>query len=122
MKRIFSFLKFFRRDLLMLLLALKDPATPGRVRVLLVLAICYLLSPVDLIPDTIPFFGVVDDLAIVPAAVWGLRRLLPLEVARRADEQADWVLRHGTMAAVCAGAFVLFWCLLLVFGLYTLLR
>ena len=83
MRRIFSFLKFFRRDLAVLLMAAKQPETPGRVRVFFLLAILYLLSPIDLIPDTIPVVGVLDDAVLVPAAVCALLRLLPPSVRQR---------------------------------------
>jgi len=34
------------------------------------------LSPVDLIPDVIPVFGVLDDIVVVPLAIrWLLNRL-----------------------------------------------
>ena len=88
MRRIFSFLKFFRRDLAVLLMAAKQPGTPGRVRVLFLLTILYLLSPIDLIPDTIPVVGVLDDAVLVPAAVCALLRLLPPAVGVRGGSPA----------------------------------
>jgi uncharacterized membrane protein YkvA (DUF1232 family) len=40
--------------------------------------VLYLVSPIDLIPDALPFFGVVDDLVIIPLAIrWLLNRLPP---------------------------------------------
>jgi uncharacterized membrane protein YkvA (DUF1232 family) len=33
-------------------------------KILLIVAIAYTLSPVDIIPDSIPFFGTLDDLLI----------------------------------------------------------
>ena len=47
--------------------------TDGRVstidRLLVVAAIGYVISPLDFIPDVIPFLGQVDDLVLVVAAV-----------------------------------------------------
>jgi uncharacterized membrane protein YkvA (DUF1232 family) len=40
------------------------------------------LSPIDLIPDYIPFVGIVDDLVVVPLAIRWLLRHLPAEVAQ----------------------------------------
>ena len=50
--------------------------TPRAAKWLLGLALAYALMPFDLIPETIPFFGVVDDLVILPVAIrWMLDRL-----------------------------------------------
>jgi uncharacterized membrane protein YkvA (DUF1232 family) len=43
--------------------------TPWKVKAILGAAIVYLLSPVDLVPDWIPGFGLLDDLTIVSLLV-----------------------------------------------------
>jgi uncharacterized membrane protein YkvA (DUF1232 family) len=43
-------------------------------------SIIYLLSPIDLIPDFIPFFGWLDDLIVVPMLLNLAIRLLPANV------------------------------------------
>jgi uncharacterized membrane protein YkvA (DUF1232 family) len=53
-----------------LLLALAvDPRVPASRKALLVLAGGYVLSPIDLIPDRIPFLGALDDVAVIVLAV-----------------------------------------------------
>lgn len=42
-----------------------DGAVPRMVRVELVLLLCYLVSPIDLIPDFIPVIGFLDDAVVV---------------------------------------------------------
>ncbi|OBG25563.1 hypothetical protein A5764_06370 [Mycobacterium sp. 852002-51057_SCH5723018] len=42
-----------------------DGAVPRMVRVELVLLLCYLVSPIDLIPDFIPVIGFLDDALVV---------------------------------------------------------
>lgn len=39
--------------------------TPLHVKGLIVFSLLYLLMPLDVIPDTIPLLGVMDDLAII---------------------------------------------------------
>ncbi len=57
-------------------LALRHPDAPAWLKWGTAGVLLYLLSPVDLIPDIVPFFGIVDDLVIVPAAIrWMLNRL-----------------------------------------------
>lgn len=77
-----------RGDVRRLWFALRHPDAPRWLKVGTALIVLYLLSPIDLIPDAIPLFGVVDDLVIVPLAIrWLLARLpanLLADVARRA--------------------------------------
>ena len=49
-------------------------------KALLVLSFLYVLSPVDLIPDFIPFFGELDDLVVVIAVCRLFVYLCPREV------------------------------------------
>ncbi|PRW05796.1 hypothetical protein C2E21_9540 [Chlorella sorokiniana] len=60
----------------------EDPRVGFLPRLLALLTIAYLLSPLDLLPDIIPVIGLLDDLIIVPAllmlAVW----LIPDAVMR----------------------------------------
>jgi uncharacterized membrane protein YkvA (DUF1232 family) len=65
--------------------ALRHPEAPRWLKVGTALVIVYLLSPVDLIPEVVPVFGVVDDLVLVPAAIrWMLNRL-PAHIRCAAD-------------------------------------
>lgn len=58
-------------------LAARDSRTPLAARLLALLVAAYALSPIDLIPDFIPVLGWLDDLLLVPAGVWLVRRLIP---------------------------------------------
>jgi uncharacterized membrane protein YkvA (DUF1232 family) len=46
-----------------------DPATPMRVRGMLLAAIAYFILPIDLIPDMIAGLGFADDMALITAVV-----------------------------------------------------
>lgn len=61
-------------------LVLRHPQTPWLAKVLLGLAVGYLLLPFDLIPDFIPILGQLDDLIIVPALFYLGVRCVPTEV------------------------------------------
>jgi uncharacterized membrane protein YkvA (DUF1232 family) len=43
---------------------------PESAKILMLVAVIYLLSPIDLIPDFIPIIGFIDDLVIVPLLFW----------------------------------------------------
>lgn len=52
--------------------------------------LAYALSPIDLIPDSIPIFGLPDDLFLIPLAVALTVKLTPVHLwqARLAEAQA----------------------------------
>ena len=60
--------------------ALRDPRTPWPAKILGAVVVAYAVSPIDLIPDFIPVIGYLDDLILVPAGLWLVRRLIPAEV------------------------------------------
>jgi uncharacterized membrane protein YkvA (DUF1232 family) len=60
-----------------------DPATPTRVRGLLLAALAYFVTPIDAIPDFVAGLGFTDDAAVL-AMVLGMvaRHIRPDHVAR----------------------------------------
>ena len=65
------------------------PETPRLAKWLLVAAIAYALSPIDLIPDWIPVLGHLDDVLIVPGLVAVALLLVPEEVKRECREAVN---------------------------------
>lgn len=59
----------FRNELLMLWRAFMAPGTPLWLKGLMLIVPLYLVSPLDLIPDFIPFAGWIDDVVIIPMLV-----------------------------------------------------
>ncbi len=80
MAKLKSIVETFKRELKIYQLVLKDPRTPKASKWLLGLAIAYILSPIDLIPDFIPVIGYLDDLLLVPLLVWLAVRMIPKEI------------------------------------------
>jgi uncharacterized membrane protein YkvA (DUF1232 family) len=93
----------------MLVRLVADPLLPRAAKVALAAALVYLASPIDLIPDFIPFLGYLDDVLLAALVVDGIvnwvdRGLLlkywpgtpdSLErVARAARMLAAWVPRR----------------------------
>src|SRR5262249_13382868 len=70
-------LAMLRRRWRALIEAWRDPRTPALARVLLVAAALYVVSPVDLVPDTFAGLGWLDDLAILPLALMAFFRMTP---------------------------------------------
>ncbi len=63
------------------------PQTPLFAKILLGLAIGYLLLPFDLIPDFIPVIGQLDDLVIVPGLIYLALKLIPDDLVLACRQQ-----------------------------------
>ena len=62
---------------------LLDSQTPWHVKLLIAGGVLYLLIPLDFLPDTIPFFGLVDDLTIGAAIMAFALRMVPEEIKKK---------------------------------------
>ena len=60
----------------------RDRRVPILPKVLLVLTLVYVVSPLDVIPDFIPVIGEMDDVVVVLSGLWLFIRLCPPEVVR----------------------------------------
>ena len=77
----------------------RHPDTPRRAKYVAVAVLAYVLSPIDLVPDFIPFAGQLDDLVLVPLGITLAVRLTPaalwharLQEAERHAGRWSWVL------------------------------
>lgn len=57
-----------------------DPRLPRRTKLVLALAVAYLLMPLDLVPDFIPVAGQLDDVVVVAAALRHVVRIAGSEL------------------------------------------
>ena len=93
----------------MLARLVKDPALPRPVKIALAAAVVYLASPIDLIPDFIPFLGYLDDLLLAAIVLDGVLNFVDRDLllrywpgtersldalARTAKTLAAWVPRR----------------------------
>ena len=54
----------------------RDPRVPRRARVAVVIALLWVLSPIDLIPEFLPIIGPLDDVIVVALAFrYGVRQV-----------------------------------------------
>ena len=83
-KRLTLLWVLLRGDARQLWFALRHPRAPAWLKVGTALLVLYLVSPIDLIPDVIPFFGVMDDMILIPLAIRQLLKRLPPDIAQEA--------------------------------------
>lgn len=83
-KRVSLLWTVLRGDARQLWFALRHPAAPAWLKWGTAAIALYLFSPIDIVPDVLPFVGLVDDIVLVPLAIRWLLRRLPPEIAQAA--------------------------------------
>ena len=117
-----------KRDVLALWYCYRDPRTPLAVKLITMLIVGYALSPIDLIPDFIPVLGYLDDVILLPIAIYFTLKLIPVEVLRDGRAQAAaWLEQRSAkpVSRIAAVVIVVIWLLLawlLWLGMSTLLE
>lgn len=99
--------RLLKAETLALLLALRDPRTPLIAKLVVVLAVAYALSPIDLIPDFIPVLGWLDDLVLLPFLIWLALRLTPPAVMADSRARATRAVAQGKRLGLAAAAVIL---------------
>lgn len=74
-----------------LFIAARDPRTPLKAKIFGLIVSAYILSPIDLLPDFIPFVGFLDELLILPFAYRIMKGMIPDNVMRDARTKAGTV-------------------------------
>lgn len=103
-----------RRDAHILWIAARDPRTPWLAKAIGGFIAAYALSPIDLIPDFVPIFGLLDELVIVPFGLFTAMRLIPAPLMDEYRAQADTAVERPISRA---GAFIIIgiWTMLAIF-------
>ena len=94
-ERIKAKVKEIKSDLSALYLAYKRKDVPILAKILIIMAIGYALSPIDLIPDFIPVIGYLDDILIVPILIYLSIKLIPKPIMDECREQAKDMWKNG---------------------------
>ena len=92
-----------------LYLASRDPRVPWQARLCATLAVGYLVSPIDLIPDFIPVIGYLDDLVLVPLFILIARRLIPADLLAEHRERARTATTFGGPKRWGTAGIVVIW-------------
>ena len=114
-----------KREVFVLIIAMRDARTPWHARILGSLVIAYACSPIDLIPDFIPVLGLLDDLILVPLGIALTLKLVPVVVLEDARVRAEELITAGKpVSRVAALVIVVVWLLVgawlltMVWGLF----
>jgi uncharacterized membrane protein YkvA (DUF1232 family) len=81
-----------------------DPVLPRSAKVALAAAVVYLLSPVDLIPDFVPFVGYLDDALLAAVVLDGVLNYVDRGVVLRywpgSPQSLDKLARAARLLAI----------------------
>lgn len=108
MGRLAQWAHALKRDSFALYYVVRDARTPWYVKLLAGAIVAYALSPIDLIPDFIPVLGLLDELLLLPAAVWLAFKLVPGPVLAESRQRAAAALERPT-SRTAAVVIVLVW-------------
>jgi len=86
--------------------AYRDPRVPWVARVFAMCVVAYAFSPIDLIPDPIPFLGYLDDLILIPLGIKLALSMIPAEVMAESREKAREIMRQGKPVNRAAAAVI----------------
>lgn len=75
--RLARLLRVTGRELFVLLVACRYPATPLHVKLLTLLVAVYIISPFDVIPDFLAVAGWIDDVTLLTLVVPALVKRIP---------------------------------------------
>lgn len=113
-QRLKNWARLLKRDVATLWFAGRHPQTPWTAKFAAVLIVAYAFSPIDLIPDFIPVLGLLDEIILLPAAIWLTLKLLPDPVITECRLQAQaWLDAHHIKPRnyIAAAVFVILWIL-----------
>jgi uncharacterized membrane protein YkvA (DUF1232 family) len=108
LKRLRKWARAVKSDVLVLWFCCRHPRTPLLVKLLAIAIAGYALSPIDLIPDFIPVLGYLDELILLPVAIYLVLKLVPPDVLAECREQARrWSQDQHDRPRSYAGAAVI---------------
>jgi uncharacterized membrane protein YkvA (DUF1232 family) len=80
-KRVSLLWTVLRGDARILWRAVRHPQSPGWLKFGVALIALYVVSPIDIIPDFIPFVGALDDVLVLTFGIRWLVSKLPAHIA-----------------------------------------
>jgi uncharacterized membrane protein YkvA (DUF1232 family) len=111
-RRLRKWARAVKDDALTLWFCCRHPRTPLLAKLLAIAIAAYALSPIDLIPDFIPLLGYLDELILLPVAIFLVLKLIPADVLAECREKARrWSdeKRDRPRSYAAAAVIILLW-------------
>ena len=87
----------------------RDPRMPLRVKILALLIVAYIISPIDIIPDFIPVLGLLDEVILVPIMLSFTMSLIPDEIRQEYQQQDVLKIEDRRLAVMGIIMVLLVW-------------
>ena len=96
----------------------RDPRMPLHVKILALLIVAYIISPIDIIPDFIPVLGLLDEVILVPIFLTFTVSLIPDEIRQEYQQQDVLNIEDRRLAVMGSVMVLLIWSVLIALCLY----
>jgi len=83
--------KQLKTDIPAVFIAMKNKETPIAAKLLAAVIVGYALSPIDIIPDFIPVFGLLDDVILLPILIVLVIKMIPADLMERCRIEAEGI-------------------------------
>lgn len=105
----------------LLFFAMRDQRTPWYAKAIVILALAYIISPIDLIPDFIPVIGLLDEVILIPIIYSVAMKLVPDMVKTDAVTMTDGKETGYVIKILGIVIVILIW-LVLIFITYSIVN
>ena len=113
-----SWINSLKLDVLAVYFVARDPSVNWGLKLLALATAAYVFSPIDLIPDCIPIVGYLDELILVPTAIWVILNLTPETVLARCRLEAKRQFAENGPVLISGSAIVVIIWILFGFSLW----
>jgi len=96
----------------------RDPRMPLHVKILALLIVAYIISPIDIIPDFIPVLGLLDEVILVPIMLAFTVSLIPNEIRHEYEQEEalaidDKQIEDQGLSLMGSAMILIIWCVLI---------
>ncbi len=96
----------------------RDPRMPLHVKILALLIVAYIISPIDIIPDFIPVLGLLDEVILVPIMLSFTVSLIPDEIGQEYQQQGELKIEDWRLIVMGSVMVLLIWSILIALYVY----
>jgi len=91
---------------------------PLHVKILALLIVAYIISPIDIIPDFIPVLGLLDEVILVPIFLTFTVSLIPDEIRQEYQQQDVLNIEDRRLVVMGSVLVLLIWSVLIALCVY----